>query len=116
PALETQHSKLITQNSLQGDSMYTEQLTQAFALCAPVNPQVINNTNKTAGPVDMQAARRALLVLEIGAVTGGGAITAQLVESNASDRSEEHTSELQSLAYLVCRLLLEKKKKKNKNN
>src|SRR2546425_5542106 len=29
------------------------------------------------------------------------------------DRSEEHTSELQSLAYLVCRLLLEKKKNKN---
>src|SRR2546425_3750632 len=28
-------------------------------------------------------------------------------------RSEEHTSELQSLAYLVCRLLLEKKKKKS---
>src|SRR2546425_5937136 len=28
-----------------------------------------------------------------------------------SQRSEEHTSELQSLAYLVCRLLLEKKKK-----
>src|SRR5205823_11620539 len=28
-------------------------------------------------------------------------------------RSEEHTSELQSLAYLVCRLLLEKKNKKN---
>src|SRR5205823_7972359 len=28
------------------------------------------------------------------------------------DRSEEHTSELQSLAYLVCRLLLEKKKKR----
>src|SRR5256714_5461702 len=31
--------------------------------------------------------------------------------SSTSDRSEEHTSELQSLAYLVCRLLLEKKKK-----
>src|SRR2546425_7189531 len=29
----------------------------------------------------------------------------------AKTRSEEHTSELQSLAYLVCRLLLEKKKK-----
>src|SRR3989441_1368566 len=28
-------------------------------------------------------------------------------------RSEEHTSELQSLAYLVCRLLLEKKKKEH---
>src|SRR6478609_11602426 len=29
----------------------------------------------------------------------------------SAPRSEEHTSELQSLAYLVCRLLLEKKKK-----
>src|SRR5687767_424919 len=33
--------------------------------------------------------------------------------SGGCSRSEEHTSELQSLAYLVCRLLLEKKKKKN---
>src|SRR2546425_5236456 len=31
-------------------------------------------------------------------------------QSNPKGRSEEHTSELQSLAYLVCRLLLEKKK------
>src|SRR5262245_63909472 len=31
-------------------------------------------------------------------------------------RSEEHTSELQSLRHLVCRLLLEKKKKKKKTN
>src|SRR2546425_7920682 len=31
--------------------------------------------------------------------------------SGGTMRSEEHTSELQSLAYLVCRLLLEKKKK-----
>src|SRR2546425_2496805 len=30
--------------------------------------------------------------------------------SRYHERSEEHTSELQSLAYLVCRLLLEKKK------
>src|SRR2546425_2071633 len=34
----------------------------------------------------------------------------------ADQRSEEHTSELQSLAYLVCRLLLEKKKKKQNND
>src|SRR2546425_9930937 len=33
------------------------------------------------------------------------------VPSLPTKRSEEHTSELQSLAYLVCRLLLEKKKK-----
>src|SRR2546425_6873247 len=33
--------------------------------------------------------------------------------SRVRPRSEEHTSELQSLAYLVCRLLLEKKKHKH---
>src|SRR2546425_6217953 len=32
------------------------------------------------------------------------------LRGSAAARSEEHTSELQSLAYLVCRLLLEKKK------
>src|SRR5438034_328861 len=32
-----------------------------------------------------------------------------------NNRSEEHTSELQSHSDLVCRLLLEKKKKRNKN-
>src|SRR5438874_3274046 len=34
---------------------------------------------------------------------------------SAPERSEEHTSELQSRRDLVCRLLLEKKKKQNKN-
>src|SRR2546425_3283034 len=36
---------------------------------------------------------------------------AQVPNEPPATRSEEHTSELQSLAYLVCRLLLEKKKK-----
>src|SRR3712207_7804400 len=35
------------------------------------------------------------------------------VSADTSMRSEEHTSELQSRQYLVCRLLLEKKKKNN---
>src|SRR3712207_7884811 len=35
------------------------------------------------------------------------------VKSTCPGRSEEHTSELQSRQYLVCRLLLEKKKKKD---
>src|SRR2546425_3106212 len=44
----------------------------------------------------------------------GGDPRSHEVEKSAirETRSEEHTSELQSLAYLVCRLLLEKKKKK----
>src|SRR5258707_4683932 len=36
-------------------------------------------------------------------------------EATDEDRSEEHTSELQSRQYLVCRLLLEKKKKNTIN-
>src|SRR2546422_7798306 len=35
-------------------------------------------------------------------------------EVGQNERSEEHTSELQSRLHLVCRLLLEKKKKKNR--
>src|SRR3989441_5798886 len=40
----------------------------------------------------------------------------QAARAARGKRSEEHTSELQSLAYLVCRLLLEKKKKKISKN
>src|SRR2546427_9443541 len=38
----------------------------------------------------------------------------QLVDERLGRRSEEHTSELQSQSNLVCRLLLEKKKKEKK--
>src|SRR5687767_3888048 len=41
---------------------------------------------------------------------GDGATQEQAMCTYFTERSEEHTSELQSLAYLVCRLLLEKKK------
>src|SRR2546425_6294103 len=61
------------------------------------------------GPAGEKAGAQAayfskrVAVIERAPVVGGSCI-----------RSEEHTSELQSLAYLVCRLLLEKKKKKTK--
>src|SRR2546425_6275415 len=51
---------------------------------------------------DRGAARRASTAPE------GG--SAELLDDPRAQRSEEHTSELQSLAYLVCRLLLEKNK------
>src|SRR5690606_41485936 len=41
---------------------------------------------------------------------------ANLLVSGRADRSEEHTSELQSRENLVCRLLLEKKKNTNEQN
>src|SRR2546422_5398632 len=40
----------------------------------------------------------------------------QAIASWKANRSEEHTSELQSRLHLVCRLLLEKKKKTQKNS
>src|SRR5687767_15351669 len=52
---------------------------------------------KLAGNEERHAQRWARLIQ-----AAGGSVPAY--------RSEEHTSELQSLAYLVCRLLLEKKK------
>src|SRR2546425_12599489 len=47
-----------------------------------------------------------------GQAAGGAEMPAGAAPAAGEERSEEHTSELQSLAYLVCRLLLEKKKKK----
>src|SRR5260221_9334363 len=47
------------------------------------------------------------------ATAGGGGSPAATVPAVAKARSEEHTSELQSHSDLVCRLLLEKKKKKS---
>src|SRR3712207_7829449 len=51
----------------------------------------------------------------VGLVAGLGLLPAPAVllgvGLGVADRSEEHTSELQSRQYLVCRLLLEKKKK-----
>src|SRR2546425_8673543 len=50
------------------------------------------------------------VVAEAGSVLEQGVGAVGLVGHDVAQRSEEHTSELQSLAYLVCRLLLEKKK------
>src|SRR5687767_15322651 len=43
-------------------------------------------------------------------VSGRCSAASRRIDAHSARRSEEHTSELQSLAYLVCRLLLEKKK------
>src|SRR3712207_6866489 len=53
--------------------------------------------------------RRGLHVIEVLGELGG-ALVGLLGHAVLSRRSEEHTSELQSRQYLVCRLLLEKKK------
>src|SRR3712207_8570847 len=64
------------------------------------------------GPLDRLRAQLAAVLVEhaIGRLPG---MNVQTDVPHTSLRSEEHTSELQSRQYLVCRLLLEKKKKKN---
>src|SRR3989441_1334538 len=51
------------------------------------------------------------MCISTAATTSCGLPSRSGTSSSRRTRSEEHTSELQSLAYLVCRLLLEKKKK-----
>src|SRR3989475_4389998 len=58
------------------------------------------------------AARRCLVLPPtLSARTLVEALPLHVLEQSGSGRSEEHTSELQSQSNLVCRLLLEKKKK-----
>src|SRR3712207_7780431 len=66
---------------------------------------------------EVRAGRDALAVADVadvlperGAGAGDDAGDVRAVAAGVLGRSEEHTSELQSRQYLVCRLLLEKKK------
>src|SRR2546427_6393066 len=58
-----------------------------------------------------QASRR-LEAMHFGVADLAASLRARTVSIGGLNRSEEHTSELQSQSNLVCRLLLEKKKKK----
>src|SRR2546425_5853153 len=55
---------------------------------------------------------RLAIIVELTIATDDGLTGSDVYRARV--RSEEHTSELQSLAYLVCRLLLEKKKKQQR--
>src|SRR3712207_7318937 len=56
------------------------------------------------------AEREGVLVVDGERVRAGHPLFAAAAKRQSTGRSEEHTSELQSRQYLVCRLLLEKKK------
>src|SRR5205823_13300619 len=75
---------------------YTTLFRSMFRTGAKMHASVKYGTPAGAGRVPVTASTAA-------------AIACASAESGG-ERSEEHTSELQSLAYLVCRLLLEKKK------
>src|SRR3712207_6962067 len=73
---------------------------------SPITPFVRNS--ETTLRADVIARRRKASI----GVRGGDPSEVSPTACSRAERSEEHTSELQSRQYLVCRLLLEKKKTK----
>src|SRR5262245_62407164 len=85
--------------------IYTLSLHDALPICSALdNDLIISGPWIAPHHATIRCDNQTGLTIEIGA-----SVTIQLPSSAA--RSEEHTSELQSLRHLVCRLLLEKKKK-----
>src|SRR2546425_3626678 len=75
--------------------------TTLFRSRSEGSPRLARPSGVAAGHAENSAADSGAGFAGLGSLAGGRSL---------SSRSEEHTSELQSLAYLVCRLLLEKKK------
>src|SRR2546425_9391665 len=88
-------------NDTATTEIYTLSLHDALPICQRLK------TLARSHYVDAAVAGFALAML---AEAGDGARIGVAAAMACAERSEEHTSELQSLAYLVCRLLLEKKK------
>src|SRR3712207_7599302 len=82
-------------NDTATTEIYTLSLHDALPICAGAT-EAAHSRDEARDPVDQ------------GRVAPGA-----LLPRSGEWRSEEHTSELQSRQYLVCRLLLEKKKTKN---
>src|SRR2546423_9748812 len=74
------------------------------------SPQRIRKKEIRAMKIPICVQQQAHAVVLIGGLALGKMCADLALFKTTAWRSEEHTSELQSLAYLVCRLLLEKKK------
>src|SRR5262245_64219056 len=79
--------------------IYTLSLHDALPISAKIGRTLLSKNSVSAG-------------VSFGSAAAVAATVARRRISGVVERSEEHTSELQSLRHLVCRLLLEKKKKK----
>src|SRR2546425_8890669 len=76
------------------------------------NPGILCQLCERAGRHGIQRAVHQAQILDVFSTLSNHRLVMTAGWGFGELRSEEHTSELQSLAYLVCRLLLEKKKKR----
>src|SRR3712207_7388241 len=91
-------------NDTATTEIYTLSLHDALPICAAATEPTRTTTVSTAQPLTSRCTSNS---------HGGSGVPSSTspIRSRPIPRSEEHTSELQSRQYLVCRLLLEKKKK-----
>src|SRR5688572_32743112 len=94
-------------NDTATTEIYTLSLHDALPICQVADGEVV------VPPLPGQARLEAAPDEVVGRQVGGQLVHVSAVGDvqHLADRSEEHTSELQSQSNLVCRLLLEKKKK-----
>src|SRR2546430_8843789 len=80
-------------------------------------PMVVEQTGRGERSYDIYSRLLKDRIVFVGQIDDhiANLVIAQLLFLQMEDRSEEHASELQSQSNLVCRLLLEKKKKKIRN-
>src|SRR3712207_8483042 len=100
-------------NDPAATEIYTLSLHDALPICAGVfaENQLFATLDPTLRGTELPSGRRVILSDTVGFISE---LPTELVAAFRATleevRSEEHTSELQSRQYLVCRLLLEKKK------
>src|SRR5262245_13145540 len=99
-------------------SQFTEPIPEATTKVPPIYPDSVRRAG-TRGLVVVQAlvgkdgrVKETKVVRKVDGLDGAAlaAVKQWVFRPTLANRSEEHTSELQSLRHLVCRLLLEKKK------
>src|SRR3712207_7642954 len=86
-------------------TLFRSDATLSAAVCSALGGILVGDIDWVPGP----ESQLWLVVLALSSQVLGWL----LISVSLPQRSEEHTSELQSRQYLVCRLLLEKKKIKN---
>src|SRR3712207_8855158 len=96
-------------NDTATTEIYTLSLHDALPICNLYGMTIYGGTNQIGTVFKINPSGIFTLLHTFESATGGTPVGSLVKHSDGSFRSEEHTSELQSRQYLVCRLLLGKK-------